>query len=125
MGALYSTLPFLGGTHHQARLEWIDHRNIKGAVLAIGPEGDQNIRRLIITARQEASWLFHWPAQPAAPVLKSVNHGGHGGRHIHLTGSIRTFVANQVNVAIPRLFGLNCAPCEILKCAPSNWIETL
>ena len=66
MGALYSTLPFLGGTHHQARLEWIDHRNIKGAVLAIGPEGDQNIRRPIITARQEASWLFHWPAQPAA-----------------------------------------------------------
>ena len=66
MGALFSTLPFLGGTHHQARLEWIDHRNIKGAVLAIGPEGDQNIRRPIITARQEASWLFHWPAQPAA-----------------------------------------------------------
>ena len=66
MGALYSTLPSLEGTHHQARLEWIDHRNIKGAVLAIGPEGDQNIRRPIITARQEASWLFHWPAQPAA-----------------------------------------------------------
>ena len=66
MGALYSSLPFLGGTHHQARLEWIDHRNIKGAVLAIGPEGDQNIRRAVITARQEASWLFHWPAQPAA-----------------------------------------------------------
>ena len=66
MGALYSTLPSLEGTHHQACLEWIDHRNIKGAVLAIGPEGDQNIRRLIITARQEASWLFHWPAQPAA-----------------------------------------------------------
>ena len=65
MGALYSTLPSLEGTHHQACLEWIDHRNIKGAVLAIGPEGDQNIRRLIITARQEASWLFHWPAQPA------------------------------------------------------------
>ena len=42
MGALYSTLPSLEGTHHQACLEWIDHRNIKGAVLAIGPEGDQN-----------------------------------------------------------------------------------
>ena len=41
----------------------------------------------------------------------------------HLTGNIRTIVANQVNVAIPRFFGLNCAPCKILKCAPSNWIS--
>ena len=45
MGALYNTLPFLGGTHHQARPEWIDHRNINGVVLAIGPEGDQGRRQ--------------------------------------------------------------------------------
>ena len=41
----------------------------------------------------------------------------------HLTGSIRAFVANQVSVAIPRFFGLNCAPSKIFKCASSNWIS--
>ena len=35
-----------------------------------------------------------------------------------MTGSIRAFVANQVNVAILRFLGLKCAPCKILKCAP-------
>ena len=41
----------------------------------------------------------------------------------HLAGSIRAFVANQVNVAISRFLGLKCAPCKILKCAPLNWIS--
>ena len=39
-------------------LKWADHRDIKRSIFAIGPEGEQDISRAVIAAREKPRRLF-------------------------------------------------------------------
>ena len=57
-GVLDSFFSFPGDLSNKLLLKWVDHRDIKRSIFAIGPEGEQDISRAVIAAREKPRRLF-------------------------------------------------------------------
>ena len=55
---LDSFFSFPGDLSNKLLLKWVDHRDIKRSIFAIGPEGEQDISRAVIAAREKPRRLF-------------------------------------------------------------------
>ena len=64
---LHCTVPLLWGSCHQSLLEGVDHGDVEGGIASLGPDGDQDVRRPVVGAREVALccldikrvWCFH------------------------------------------------------------------
>ena len=55
---LDSICSFPGDLSSKLLLKRIDNRDVKGSIFAIGPEGEQDISRAVIAAREKPRRLF-------------------------------------------------------------------